>query len=96
MKEGKDRKHPIKAKMIETAVHTRIQRRVTHLDQLIDKLKEPRGIEPMIKGVYLAQMRVDDMLYTIDLGVVVRTSEGIKIANSIYSEVIPRELGFTL
>jgi hypothetical protein len=50
----------------------------------------------MIKGAYLAQMRVDDLLYTIDLALVVRTSEGIKIANPIYSEVIPRELGFTL
>jgi hypothetical protein len=83
--------------MIETAANKLIQRRVTHLDQLIDKLKEPRVrgvIEPMIKGESLAQMPVDDLLYTIDLGLVKRTSEGIKIANRMYAEVIPRELGF--
>jgi hypothetical protein len=97
MKEGKNRKSPITAKMIQTAANNLIQRRVTHLDQLIDKLKEPRVrgvIEPMIKGESLAQMPVDDLLYTIDLGLVKRTSEGIKIANRMYAEVIPRELGF--
>lgn len=97
MKEGKDRKNPITAKMIDTAAANLIQRRVTHLDQLIDKLKEPRVrgvIEPMIKGESLAQMPVDDLLYTIDLGLVKRTSEGIKISNRMYAEVIPRELGF--
>lgn len=99
MKESKDRNNPITAEMMAQAADDLIQKRVSHLDQLVDKLKEPRVqrvIEPILQGTSLAQMPVDDLLYVIDLGLVVREKDGIKIANRIYSEVIPRELGFIM
>jgi len=40
MKEGKDRKSPIVPSMIEQAKDNIIARRETHIDQLVDKLKE--------------------------------------------------------
>lgn len=75
-----------------------IQRRDTHLDHLGDKLTEPRvaKVIDVILGSgdlgTLGSIPEDDLQYVIDLGLVVRTREGIGIANPIYREVIPRQL----
>jgi hypothetical protein len=74
-----------------------ILRRVTHLDQLADKLKEPRIhnlISPMLQGEDISDLKPDHVSYAIDLGLVIRTRDGLKIANPIYQEVIPRELSW--
>jgi hypothetical protein len=98
MKEGKDRKNEITADMIVTAKENLIKARATHLDQLIDKLREERVrkvIEPMLKGEDMEKnMPWDDVQYSIDLGLIMRTPNGLVISNKIYNEVIPRELGF--
>ena len=94
---GKDRTHPITADMILEAKESLILRRVTHLDQLADKLKEPRVhslINPMLRGEDISSMNPDHISYALDLGLIVRTREGLKIANPIYQEVIPRELSW--
>ncbi len=94
--EGRDRSQAIDAPQIRQAKEQLILRRVTHLDQLADKLQEPRVrrvVEPMLQGTEMDRATtIDDMQYAIDLGLVRRTSEGPQIANPIYREVIPREL----
>lgn len=98
MKEGWDRTSAISAEMILQAKENLIQDRVTHLDQLVDKLKEPRVqrvISPMLEGEQLDPgINEDDVHYVIDLGLIHRTENGLEIANPIYREVIPRELTY--
>lgn len=98
LKEGRDRTQPITAEMVAKAKENLILRRETHLDQLIDKLKEPRVqrvIAPILAGdVEPEQLPADDVQYVADLGLI--TTKGqIRIANKIYQEVIPRELIYT-
>lgn len=97
MEEGWDRTIPFRAKEYP-AKENLIHRRVTHLDQLVDKLKEPRiqrVIGPMLEGVQLdPAIPEDDVQYAIDLGLIHRTENGLEIANPIYREVIPRELTY--
>ena len=98
MKEGRDRSLPITGSMIERAGENLILRRETHLDQLADKLKEPRVqrvIEPLLAGEDLGdQPGQDDIEYVIDLGLIRRGPSGLEISNGLYREVIPRQLTF--
>jgi len=81
--------------MIEQAEENIILRRETHLDQLADKLSEERVrhvIEPILAGSIEAEkIPADDVNYVIDLGLI-KKDRGVRIANRIYREVIPREL----
>jgi len=98
MKEGQDRSRSITAEMILEAKERLIRNQVTHLDQLADKLQEPRVrrvIEPMLAGLNLENMNPDDIQYVIDLGLCRLGPTGqIEIANPIYREVLPRTLAF--
>jgi hypothetical protein len=73
--------------------------RATHLDQLTDKLREPR-VHAVISELLaagegeLAQLPTDDLQYVEDLGLI-ETHPGVRISNRIYREVIPRELTWT-
>ena len=74
-----------------------IERRDTHLDSLVDKLREDRVrrvIEPILAGGSLALDLVydDDVSYAQDLGLVARREGRLVIANPIYAEIIPRVL----
>src|SRR6056297_3177393 len=95
---GRDRNKPITAQMFEAAKTELIVRRDTHIDQLADKLKEDRVrriIEPMLAGEeFDAGVFNTDVEYCKDLGLIKKTEEGYQIANAIYREVIPRELGY--
>ena len=97
-----DRLKPITPKLINQAKEVLIQKRVTHLDQLTDKLKEPRVrrvIEPIVQGDEPGRGLLennDDTQYVIDLGLVRRSANGLEISNGIYKEVIPRELNATM
>lgn len=92
----KDRARPITAEHIRAAKERLILDRVTHLDQLTDKLREPRVrrvIEPILQGEPEALFEPgEDDSYAIDLGLVRLGQSGLEIANGIYKEVIPREL----
>jgi hypothetical protein len=60
MKKGRDRSVSITPEIIHQAKERLIDRRVTHLDQLADKLQEPRVrrvIEPMLAGSSLKNMK---------------------------------------
>ncbi|MBK5967758.1 MULTISPECIES: AAA family ATPase [Thiorhodovibrio] len=99
MPEGRDRDRPIGVELIDRAKENLILRRVTHLDQLADKLREPRVrriIEPMLAGTTLGEVAEDDIQYLLDLGLCQMASgQGLTIANPIYREVLPRALTFT-
>lgn len=95
MKEGCDRSQPITAAMVEAAKERLILRRDTHLDQLIDKLREERVrrvIEPILmSGDEPGDLPTDDVQYAVDLGLI-RPQKPFAISNRIYQEIIPREL----
>lgn len=98
MKEARDRSAPITAGLVNEARERIILRRETHLDQLADKLQEPRVrsvIEPILAGQTAPEiLPEDDLQYVIDLGLVTRDGQ-LRIANPIYREVIPRSLTYS-
>ena len=94
---GRDRSRPIKVDDIYAAREGLILSRRTHLDQLAHKLEEERVrrvVEPILSG---GEVRHDgrDLEYVRDLGLLAADSPP-RIANSIYQEVVPRELGHVL
>ncbi|MDE0112198.1 MAG: AAA-like domain-containing protein [Albidovulum sp.] len=75
-----------------------ILRHDTHLDQLTDKLQEDRVrrvVEPILAGRELSYSSSEDKKYIRDLGLVAQDAP-LRIANPIYSEVIPRVLTDTV
>ena len=99
MRENRDRTVRITAEMMYRAQERIIYRRDTHIDQLIDKLREPRVkrvIEPIIANsdnVQQQDIPDDDIMYCTDLGLVKKeTGRPLRIACGIYREIIPREL----
>jgi len=98
MPAGRNRNQPITATLIEQAKENLILRRETHLDQLTDKLREPRVrrvIEAVLVGSDLPpHVSDDDIQYVTDLGLI-RRKPNVAIANLIYQEVIPRDLAIT-
>ncbi|WP_414521384.1 ATP-binding protein, partial [Umezakia ovalisporum] len=82
--------------LINEAKDILIQRQDTHLDSLAERLREDRVkaiIEPILSGEELPNTPEDDRRYVLDLGLVIRSKEGgLKVANPIYQEVIPKVL----
>ena len=74
-----------------------IQSRATHLDQLTDKLREPRVQRVMSallsseESLDIHNIAPDDQQYVEDLGLI-ETMPSLRISNRIYREVIPRDL----
>ena len=97
MRENRDRSIRIIPEMIYKAQERIICRRDTHIDILIDKLREERVrsvIAPILAnedGEVEQHLKEDDIQYVIDLGLIVR-GKPLRIANAIYKEIIPREL----
>ncbi|MGL4852821.1 MAG: AAA-like domain-containing protein [Phocaeicola sp.] len=100
MRENRDRAIRIIPEMIQQAQERIIYRRDTHIDILIDKLKEERVrrvIGPMLANETSADesiMPQDDVQYVVDLGLI-SLDKPRRIANAIYREIIPRELTWT-
>ena len=99
MKENQDPQVAITAEMVTRARENLILRRETHLDQLTDKLKEPRVhrvIAPILQGSDLSSFNIpdDDVAYVYDLGLI-ETRPSLSISNPIYGEIIPRTLIWT-
>ena len=93
---GRDRSRSVTADDIAEAREGLIVRRVTHLDQLADKLGEERVrrvVEPMLSGADERRATNRDVEYVRDLGLIAR-DKPVRIANPIYAEVVPRELGW--
>ncbi|HMV47540.1 MAG TPA: AAA family ATPase, partial [Blastocatellia bacterium] len=93
-----DLTEPITAKEIERAKDILIERQETHLDSLVERLREPRIrniIEPILAGGSLVDLPADDLRFVLDLGLVSRANgSGIFIANPIYREIIPTVLAY--
>ena len=84
----------ITAEMAKTAIQTIILRRDTHIDSLLERLKEERVrsvMEPILVGD-IVDVTSDDFYYVCDLGLISKTPEKIGPANPIYAEVIARVL----
>ena len=95
---GRDRTRPIAAADILAARERLIQSRRTHLDQLAHKLGEARVrrvVEPLLSGSDEPRYHLHDLDYARDLGLVALGSPP-RIANPVYAEVVPRELGYVL
>ena len=91
-----DAAKPITIEVVNQAKENLILRRDTHLDSLMDKLREPR-VKPIIENIISGNTVMyddfnDDLLYTEDLGLITRDKTGIRVSNQIYNEIIPRVL----
>jgi hypothetical protein len=97
-----DWKQTVNKANVDNAAEILIQRRDVHLDQLADKLTEPR-VARIIESILIGEDETnsqediysnlsEDQQYLIDLGLVRVGSYGLEIANPIYREIIPREL----
>ena len=96
-KAGRDRSRPIDVDDIRAARERLILSRRTHLDQLAHKLEEKRVrrvVEPILSGGE-GQHQVRDLEYVRDLGLI-DDGHPPRMANPIYAEVVPRELGYVL
>jgi hypothetical protein len=86
---------PVTTKLVNKSIQNIILNRPTHIDSLLERLKEERVrriIEPMILGESLISKESDDFQYTKDLGLIRVDNAQIKPANLIYAEVIIRKL----
>ena len=95
---GRDRSRAIAGDDIMDARERLVLRRETHLDQLADKLREPRVrrvVEPILSGADEDReaFSVRDLDYVRDLGLAA-ADDPLRIANPIYAEVVPRELTY--
>jgi len=77
---------------VDQAVETIIQRRHTHIDSLVERLKEERVqkiVEPMILGeVRKYGLLDDDYQYVLDLGLLKEQDGRLVPSNPVYEEVI--------
>ena len=91
-----DRTETIQRADVEVAKEILIRRRDTHLDSLIDRLREDRVravIEPILAGSEPEDdVFDDDIQFVEDLGLIAPGSGLLEIANPIYREIIPRAL----
>ena len=97
---GRDRSRPITADAILAAQERLILRRDTHIDDLAHKLREERVrrvVEPILTGAAETACSDEDLSYVRDLGLVAQADGGPpRIANPIYSEVVPRHLNYAV
>lgn len=98
MKENRDRTKVITKEIMVKAKENLILRRDTHIDQLYKQLQDGRVrkvIERILTGRddFHKTIGFDDIQYCIDLGLI-KHEGNLKIANSIYQEIIPRELSY--
>lgn len=93
MRKNRNRHVRIIPEMMYRAQERLIYRRDTHIDILIDKLREERVrsvIAPILAnedGEVEQHLKDDDIQYVVDMGLVVR-DKPLRIANAIYREVI--------
>jgi molybdopterin-guanine dinucleotide biosynthesis protein len=84
---------------VEQAIQNIILRRDTHIDSLLERLKEPRVqriIEPMMLGEERQLENLsNDYRYVLDLGLIRNDRTTTEPANPIYAEVIARTLSYS-
>jgi hypothetical protein len=90
---------PVTSEHIDSAADTLMKRRDTHIDSLLERLKEPRVrkvIEPMLYGGNaVVDPLSDDTKFCLDLGLVKANAAGaLSSANPIYLDVMVRTLTY--
>jgi len=95
-KEAPDPATEVTAAHVEKAKEALILRQDTHLDSLVNRLREARirrVIEPILAGEFPEkEIPEDDLAFVEDLGLVALGPSGYGMANPIYREVVPRAL----
>ena len=94
--EGRDRSRVVDKEAVLAAREQLVLRRRTHIRQLAERLREDRVrrvVEPLLSGGERRTFDGPDLEYARDLGLVARDPP-VRIANAIYAEVVPRELGW--
>jgi hypothetical protein len=96
-----DRSQPIGRSHVEAAREQLIRARTTHLDNLAERLKEPRVaaiIQAILTGDSAHAINEDseDSQYVRDLGLIRLGSQGLEAANPIYREVLARQLSHNI
>lgn len=94
-----DRTQEIGVADIEVAKEVLIRRRDTHLDSLVERLKEKR-VRNIVDAVLTGELPKfevsnDDLDFVKDLGIVAPCDDGLKITSPIYREIITRLPHFT-
>jgi len=93
---GSDYSKSVTPEHVGQAVETIIQRRDTHIDSLLERLKEERVrkvVEPVLIGEEKGfDFTDDDYQYVLDLGLMKNIKGVLKPSNPIYAEVIVRKL----
>jgi hypothetical protein len=93
-----DYTQPVTAELIDQAAEVLLCRRDTHMDSLLERLKEARVrriVEPVIVGRSEGIERLsDDCQYVYDLGILKPDRGAILPANPLYAEVILRTLAY--
>jgi hypothetical protein len=93
-----DCSRPVTAELMDEAAEVILCRRDTHIDSLLERLKEPRVrriVEPVILGREEAfDLLSDDCLYLLDLGILKQERGELLPANPVYAEVILRTLAY--
>ena len=90
---------PITANLAGEAIQNIILTRGTHVDSLMERLKEPRVrniLQPLILGEEVAERDSDDYLYTRDLGLIRENNNSVEPGNPIYAELIIRALNWSV
>ncbi|MDR0506941.1 MAG: ATP-binding protein, partial [Dysgonamonadaceae bacterium] len=89
----RDLSKPVTKKLATQAIQNIILRRDTHIDSLLERLKEERIrkiIEPLILGENIDSRMSDDFMFAKDLGLIKEEKGKIIPSNPIYTEVIIR------
>ena len=89
---------PITFADMDEAKEKIIRERGTHLDSLMERMKEPRVrrvVEPvMLGGTVNRDELSDDLRYVLDLGILVERDGALVPANPMYAEIIGRYLSW--
>ena len=95
---GNSYHQPVTEALIDQAAENIILRRDTHIDSLLERLKEERVkkvIQPVLLGSLEYNMVDDDTMYCIDLGIIKSENGTLLPSNPIYKEVVIRMLTLT-
>ncbi|MCP5046581.1 MAG: AAA family ATPase [bacterium] len=94
-----DFSRPISIDLLRAAKQRLVLRRDTHLDSLVDKLKEDRVkriVQAIINGDPIVHdILTDDIDYLRDQGIVGQ-ADPLQFANPIYAEIIPRIMAYPI
>ncbi|MDR2669115.1 MAG: ATP-binding protein [Desulfovibrio sp.] len=96
---ARDYSKAVSASCIDSAAETLLQRRDTHIDSLMEHLKEPRVrkvIEPVLcGGYYEVDPLADDTQFCLDIGLLKFDKHcGLRPSNPMYRDIMVRVLNF--